>query len=201
MTYIKTITPSDAKGRLAKIYDRVRGADGRVDNILTAHSLRPPSLEGHMALYKNVLHHSANQVPKWFLEVIGVLVSLRNGCAYCVEHHFAGLERLLDDADEAAAIRSSLEGELAEGAIWGAKEIAALLYAEKLTMRPADMAETDVSELREAGWDDGEILEINQVAAYFAYANRTVLGLGVSINGEQLGLSPNSSEDGDWGHQ
>ena len=38
--------------------------------------------------------------------------------------------------------------------------------------------------LREAGWDDGEILEINQVCAYFAYANRTVLGLGCSTEGE-----------------
>ncbi|MEP0392801.1 MAG: peroxidase-related enzyme [Erythrobacter sp.] len=201
MTWIDTVSPEDAQGRLAKLYARVKGPDGRVDNILMAHSLRPPTLEGHMALYKNVLHHSANQVPKWFLETIGVLVSLRNGCAYCVEHHYAGLERLLDDPEEAAMIRTSLEGNLSEGKAWGAKEIAALLYAEKLTERPADMAKSDAAKLREAGWDDGEILEINQVAAYFAYANRTVLGLGVSIDGEQLGLSPNSSEDGDWGHK
>lgn len=33
-------------------------------------------------------------------------------------------------------------------------------------------------------------LEINQVVAYFAYANRTVLGLGVNTEGEILGLSP-----------
>ena len=202
MTWITTIPPEQAAGRLAKMYDRVKGPDGRVDNILMAHSLRPPSLEGHMALYKNVLHHSANQVPKWFLETIGVLVSLRNSCAYCVEHHFAGLARLLEDAKEAAAIRAGLEsGELTGAASLEARHIAALRYAEKLTRYPADMIETDVMTLREAGWDDGEILEINQVAAYFAYANRTVLGLGVSVDGEQLGLSTNSSEDGDWGHK
>ena len=46
--------------------------------------------------------------------------------------------------------------------------------------------------------EDGEILEVNQVAAYFAYANRTVTGLGVSTEGEKLGLSP---DDGDgWEH-
>jgi len=34
------------------------------------------------------------------------------------------------------------------------------------------------------GLSDGQILEINQVAAYFAYANRTVLGLGVTSESE-----------------
>ena len=48
---------------------------------------------------------------------------------------------------------------------------------------------------------DGEILEINQVCSYFAYANRTVLGLGVITKGDILGLSPNESDDPDnWSH-
>jgi hypothetical protein len=39
------------------------------------------------------------------------------------------------------------------------------------------------------------------VAAYFAYANRTVVGLGVSAEGEQLGLAPDDSNDPDnWNH-
>jgi len=201
MTFIKTISPELADGRLAKSYERVRGPDGRVDNILVAHSLRPASLEGHMALYKNVLHHSANLVPKWFLETIGVLVSLHNQCSYCVEHHFAGLERLLGDPVEAAAIRASLEGDLSETAKLGTKEVAALRYAERLTNSPATIDAALVESLRVIGWDDGEILEINQVAAYFAYANRTVLGLGVTIEGDAVGLSPNSSDDSDWGHR
>jgi uncharacterized protein YciW len=37
--------------------------------------------------------------------------------------------------------------------------------------------------MRAAGLTDGEILEVNQVAAYFAYANRTVSGLGVTTHG------------------
>ena len=58
MTWISTIDPERAEGRLAKSYQRVKGPDGQVDNILQAHSLRPHTLEGHMALYKNVLHLS-----------------------------------------------------------------------------------------------------------------------------------------------
>ena len=44
--------------------------------------------------------------------------------------------------------------------------------------------------------------EINQVVAYFNYANRTVLGLGVDVEGDILGLSPsNSSDENNWNHQ
>jgi uncharacterized protein YciW len=58
-----------------------------------------------------------------------------------------------------------------------------------------------VADLRNAGYNDGEILEINQVVAYFAYANRTVLGLGCSTDGDIIGLSPNDSNNpDDWSH-
>lgn len=204
MTFIKTIPPEAAEGRLKTLYDRVKGPDGRVDNILTAHSLRPASLEAHMAVYKNVLHHGANKIPKWFLETIGVYVSLLNDCAYCVDHHFEGLKRLLGDDQAAAAIRESLvagrAGAATPTARLGTRERAALAYAQSLTRAPADIVEADIAALRAAGWDDGEILEINQVTAYFAYANRTVLGLGVTTAGDVLGLSP-SGGDGDWGHR
>lgn len=167
-----------------------------------AHSLRPASLEGHMALYKNVLHHNANQIPKWFLETIGVYVSLLNKCDYCVDHHFAGLIRLLNDDNKAEAIKTGLHiGDLSAAGLTQ-KEVAAIQYTATLTKTPANISKDDIAALHRAGWNDGEILEINQVAAYFSYANRTVLGLGVTTEGDELGLSPNNSDDeNDWGHQ
>jgi uncharacterized protein YciW len=54
--------------------------------------------------------------------------------------------------------------------------------------------------MRSAGLDDGEILEVNQVVAYFAYANRTVSGLGVTTAGDVLGLSPADTGGDDWHH-
>lgn len=202
MSWIETIPYDAATGRLRTLYDRVKGPDDNVDNIMMAHSLRPHSMEGHMALYKNVLHHNANAVPKSFLETIGVWVSLLNRCGYCVEHHFAGLTRLLGDAPRAAVIRAALEAGDIEAGPFSPGEIAALRYAETLTRDPGGVDEAMVRGLREAGWSDGEILEINQVTAYFAYANRTVLGLGCSTEGDVLGLSPGNSDDPqDWGHR
>ena len=99
MPYIKVIDPKHATGRLADIYQRVSGPGGQVDNVLQIHSLRPHTLEGHMALYKSVLHHPRNKLPKWFLEALGVLVSLLNDCSYCARHHSAGMKRLLKGRD------------------------------------------------------------------------------------------------------
>jgi uncharacterized peroxidase-related enzyme len=202
MTWINTIEYSSSGGRLRELYDRVKGPDGVVDNIMMSHSLRPHTMEGHMALYKNVLHHTANRVPKWFLEAIGVWVSLLNRCDYCVDHHFEGMKRLVGDRARSAAIRTALDSGDIESGPFTAKEQAALRYAETLTRDPSAVSEAMVERLRGLGYDDGEILEINQVAAYFAYANRTVLGLGCNTEGDTLGLSPGNAEDpADWSHR
>ena len=201
MPWIDTVPYEQSTGRLRRLYDRVKGPGDNIDNIMMMHSLRPHSMEGHMALYKHVLHHTANTVPKAFLEIIGLWVSLLNRCAYCVEHHFAGLGRLLDDDARAAAIRAALETGAIEAGPFEPGEKLALRYAEALTRDPSCVTETMVAGMRGAGYDDGEILEINQVTAYFAYANRTVLGLGCSTEGDILGLSPNQSDDpGNWSH-
>jgi uncharacterized peroxidase-related enzyme len=200
--WIKHVPYPASEGRLRSLYDRVKGPDDNVDNIMLAHSLRPHSMEGHMALYKYVLHHTGNKTPKWFLETIGVSVSMLNACTYCVEHHFAGLRRLLRDDARAHAIRAALQaGDYASG--FTPDQSAALAYARLLTLEPRQeqRLHEQVSAMRAAGLDDGCILEINQVAAYFNYANRTVLGLGVSTDGDVLGLSPGNSENpDDWSH-
>ena len=200
MTWIRTVPYPEATSRLKTLYDRVKGPGDNVDNIMMAHSLRPHSMEGHMTLYKYVLHHSGNRVPKHFLETLGVQVSLLNGCSYCVEHHFQGLRRLLGDDARANEIRAAFEaGD--PSAAFDAKPLAAVRYTERLTRDPAGMTPDTVEAMRAAGWDDGEILEINQVVAYFAYANRTVLGLGVDTDGDILGLSPGENDGPEnWNH-
>ena len=201
MTFIKVISPQQASGRLEKIYKRVKAPDGQVDNVLQVHSLRPHTLEGHMAIYKAALHHNGNLLPEWYLEAVGVLVSKLNGCGYCAGHHAEGLRRLLEAESldfEAyfAALQKSVPGDP-----FTAREQMGLTYARKLTHTPGQIVATDIDALRDAGFDDGEILELNQVAAYFAYANRTVTGLGVNPEGEVLGQSPVTGDDkSGWSH-
>ena len=201
MSWIKTIAYEKADSKLKALYDRVKGPNNNVDNIMMMHSLRPHSMEGHMAIYKYVLHHRDNTIDKWFLETLGVWVSTLNKCDYCVEHHFAGLKRLLNDDAKANQIRSAIDTNNIENAPLENRQKTAMEYARKLTNNPGSIREENIEKLRADGFTDGEILEINQVCAYFSYANRTVLGLGCSTKGDILGLSPNNNDDpNDWGH-
>ena len=54
-------------------------------------------------------------------------------------------------------------------------------YAHKLTLAPATVDKSDVQRLRDTGFDDTAILDINQVAAYYAFVNRLADGLGVEL--------------------
>lgn len=56
-------------------------------------------------------------------------------------------------------------------------------YASKLTLRPGEMLETDVENLRAAGFTDRAILDAAQIVAYYAYVNRIASGLGVGLEG------------------
>ena len=202
MSWIETVPYENASGRLKHLYDRVKGPDDNVDNIMMMHSLRPHTMEGHMAIYKYVLHHSNNTIPKWFLETLGVWVSSLNKCDYCVQHHFGGIKRLLNDDERSDAILSAIKSEDIAAAPLDDRQKIAMSYAEILTRNPSELNEEIIQRLREAGYTDGEILEINQVTSYFCYANRTVLGLGCSTKGDIIGLSPNNSSDpDDWSHR
>jgi len=201
MSWIKTIDYNDADSTLKRVYDRVKGPKNTIDNILKIHSLRPHTLTGHMALYKNVIHNFNNSLPKWFLESIGVYVSFLNHCDYCVEHHFAGLKKLWHDNTKADSFLTAIQSNSIDQ-FFDKKHYHGMAYAKKLTLTINKVSINDIAILRESGFTDGEILEINQVTSYFNYANRTVLGLGVHLKGDILGLSPNNSNDPDnWKHQ
>ena len=200
MSFIKTIPYKDADSSLKRLYDKVKGPNDVIDNIMLAHSLRPHTMIGHMALYKNVLHHKNNTMPKWFLETIGVYVSLLNNCNYCVDHHFEGLKRLLNDDIKAELIKKKLITNSYE-TIFDKDYSLVLRYTENLTKNITQITVKQIDELKNEDVSDGQILEINQVISYFNYANRTVLGLGVSTDGDVLGLSPNDSDDENWNHK
>ncbi|WP_062060416.1 carboxymuconolactone decarboxylase family protein [Aquimarina longa] len=200
MSWIKKIAYTEATGRLKKIYDRVKGPNNTIDNVLSIHSLRPHTLIGHMGLYKNVLHNSNNTLPKWYLETLGVYVSNLNQCSYCVDHHSMGLKRLLNDDTKFQEIMSSISNDKTSQ-YFTDQYLSGLQYAKQLTLSHHTITESDIHKLREQQLSDGEILEINQVVSYFNYVNRTVVGLGVNTDGDIIGLSPNNSDDAEnWSH-
>ena len=201
MSWIKTIKYKDATSVLKRIYDKVKGPNNKVDNVLKIHSLRPHTLTGHMTLYKSVLHNANNTLPKWYLESLGVYVSHLNKCDYCVEHHLAGLKRLLDDNSKGQKFLDAIRENQID-LYFKNRYDSGMEYARKLTFEHHLIHQEDIEHLKSVGFDDGEILEINQVVSYFNYVNRTVVGLGVNIQGDTIGLSPGDSDDPkNWAHQ
>jgi uncharacterized peroxidase-related enzyme len=79
----------------------------------------------------------------------------------------------LDDELAAALRRDYTQANLS------AADRAMLDYAAKLTTQPARIAPDDLDRLRQAGFDDRAILQINLIASWFNYINRVADGLGV----------------------
>ena len=92
-------------------------------------------------------------------------------------HHAAGLRRLLSGEREpfVAGVESG------QVVLATSRESALIAFAERLTLHPGAMAAKDLQALRSAGLVDRELHDVVQVAAYFAYANRIVLGLGAEL--------------------
>jgi len=193
-TWIEMLSVENATGSLKEAYDLAKTPAGTVDNVMRIHSQRPHTMVGHLTLYRSVLHHQDNTLPLWFLEAVGVFTSLLNNCEYSFKHHCTNMRRLLKDDERFAAIETALRGQAPEAAFSG-KELALMRYTEKLTISPGKVEAADLEAAKSAGPTDGEILEVNQVCAYFCYSNRTINGLGVTLAGDKVGYYKEQQKD------
>ena len=191
--WIGMIADEDADSDLRDALDMARTPHGTVDNVMRVHSLRPNTMRGHVILYRAALHDEANTLPLWLQETISSYVSLLNNCPYSYANHWANARHLIGDDRRADAIEAALRANEPETALDGT-QAAMMRYARKLTMRPGEMVEADVIALREAGYDDGQILEANQIIGYFNYVNRCLNGLGVTTDGDIVGYYAEKAE-------
>jgi uncharacterized peroxidase-related enzyme len=180
MPYIKVIEEEDVGTELKETYDRIKGARGKVSNILKIHSLLPRTIETHLNLYMSIMFDKSglNRADR---ELIAVVVSAANDCGYCVNHH---AEALLNYwKDETKVSQASKDFRTLD---LSAKQIAMLEFAEKLTKSPGDMSESEIEKLRHSGFTDEEILSISLVTNYFNFVNRNANALGVEFSEEEI---------------
>lgn len=93
-----------------------------------------------------------------------------------MHHHGAGLRRLTKDPELIEELLRDYRTARLEQ-----QNRSMLDYAVKLTLHPWAMQQVDVESLRQAGFDDSQILDINQICGYFAFVNRLADGLGVEL--------------------
>lgn len=90
-------------------------------------------------------------------------------------HHGAALTRESGEQALAEAVASGDFGGLPD------RMRVLCAYALKLALRPWEMREEDLGPLRREGMSDRDIVDANQVVAYFSYVNRVADGLGVEL--------------------
>jgi uncharacterized peroxidase-related enzyme len=175
MAWIKTISRADASGMTKEVYDRILKERSHLANIFLAQGMEPAILEKNMELYQEILL-GPGPLSREEREMIAVIVSAANRCAYGAVHHAEALEMV--EGDSGALYK--LIKEYADKAETPRNK-ALLAYAAKMTLDPKDITSDDISDLREAGLSDEEILRATLVAAYFNFSNRISLGLGVEL--------------------
>ncbi|WP_270180675.1 carboxymuconolactone decarboxylase family protein [Alkalihalobacillus sp. CinArs1] len=107
-------------------------------------------------------------------EAVVVYVSKLNGCHYCFEGHSKLLKQISKNdniVEELTSYRTS------DAIPEHVKDI--LNYAEKLVSSPSELQKEDLDKLREHGYSEQNIVEINQLIAYTSYTNQTSIGLGL----------------------
>jgi len=151
---------------------------GFVPNVLRLYALRPDNLVAWNAWYE-VAMKGESGLTKAEREMIAVVVSVANDCAYCIAAHGAALRKLTKDpalADAVAADHTTAPIEPRVRAV--------LEYAVKLTVHPTEMTEADVVALRAAGWTDEDVMDVAEVTGLFNMSNRMASALGWAPNPE-----------------
>jgi uncharacterized peroxidase-related enzyme len=180
MSFIKLIDEAVADKELKEAYRKVKDERGKLSNILQIHSLLPKTMLAHLELYTSLMFDKSdlNREDK---ELVATVVSAANKCGYCVNHHAEALKHYWkNDEKVKQAGKSFKELNLSS------RQNEMLLFAEKLTLHPGDMNESDVQKLREADFSDKAILSLTLIVSYFNFVNRNALALGVEFTEEEM---------------
>jgi uncharacterized peroxidase-related enzyme len=176
MAWIKVIKEGEARDdRLRTFYKKYGDPFEGIDNIMKIHSLNPDSMWKHYDYYKHVMTGPSG-LSRMQREMIAVVVSSANGCEYCLRHHRNNLHQLTGNEKLCEAVVKDHRT-----ADVGEKDVAMMVFAERLTRSPRAVRYKDVRALRDAGFRDADILDIVQVTAYFNFVNRMAQGLGVEL--------------------
>lgn len=180
MARIKIISETEAEGELRAFYDQVSIKRGGVSEVLTIHSLLPETMKDHFKLYYTLMFDQRQTgITRKQLEMVAVTVSSVNKCSYCVAHHSVPLARILKDDNLLKALQDQDYSMLEK--LLTPMDYALVRLAQKITLKPYNASDEDISLLRQYGLKDEQILHVVLVINYFNFVNRNVLALGVEL--------------------
>ncbi len=182
MPFIETISYENAEGRLKEIYDDLIQSRGKLADVHRIQSLNPETIVAHMDLYLKIMF-GKSPLKRYQREMIAVVVSATNNCAYCIAHHAEAVLHFWKDEAKVKQLETDYtQLNLSE------KDMNFCHLANQLTRHPSGTTkEKYLQPLKNLGVTDREILDATLVIAYFNFVNRIVLGLGVNLEAEGAG--------------
>jgi uncharacterized peroxidase-related enzyme len=149
MPRIELINSQHATGKAKELLDQVKKAKGMVPNLLKAMANSPAVLQSYLG-FSGALADGA--LPARLREQLAVAVGEVSQCDYCVSAHTAiGKKAGLSDQEALDARRGTAKDP---------REQAAIVFAQTVVRERGFVSDNDVANLREAGFDNGEIAEI-----------------------------------------
>jgi uncharacterized peroxidase-related enzyme len=175
--------PEDLPPDLQKLFAKARERVGFVPNVFRTMAYRPERLSAWFAHYRQ-LHEPTANLDEADREMIAVVVSMANGCLYCLVAHGAALREAL--GDPVIADRITLDYRRAG---LDARRNAMCDYAVKVTQHPLECTEDDIAHLRSHGLDLEEVWDVIEIAAMYNFTNRVALATGMLPNREYHALA------------
>jgi uncharacterized peroxidase-related enzyme len=175
VVWIRTIPWDESEGVLRGAYDWQASRLGEPAEFTMLGSLYPDVVEERLRLYR-VVEGCPSELTAEERVLAAFVTSLLNGTAHCasgLRHRLAALgwtaTQVADVEDVPSAVRTG-----------SARLDAVATYAAKLTTEPTTMRAADIDALRSVGLGDLEVLDLNNVVAYYNYINRVANGLGLT---------------------
>ncbi len=188
IAWVETVSQSEATGAIRDAYQAVAGADGKVENLYLAMSQTPKAIKPANDHYLALLHDPDSPLRPWLAELVSTYVAILCGSEYAWLNHGENFEAHFADRQRSGVILKALHVGDWRDRIDDPQVLAALTFAEKLTLSPADMVEADIIALRDADFGDKEISYLAQLAASFSYWSRIINALGIHL-GETIGVN------------
>ena len=170
MPRLNIIDPNTATGTAKQLLEGIQAKVGMTPNLYRIVANSPATL-GRLLQFGNAV--SAGSLSPKLREQIALAVGEANGCEYCLAAHSAVGKSLGLSHD---AILDSRRGTSAD-----AKTNAALAFAQALVKKRGFVTDEDLQHVRDAGYDDGAIVEIlatvvlNIFTNYFNHVAETPL--------------------------
>ncbi len=166
MARINPLTKDEVSGTAAEQWSAVEGKIGKVPNLLATLAHSPAALGFYL---NNGAALENASISAGLREQIALVVAGVNQCGYCASAHTAiGKMVGVDEAE----LGKNLRGESGD-----AKVLAALDFSKAIVEKRGWASDADLQAVREAGYTDGEVLEIvaTVVANIFTnYANHVI---------------------------